>query len=265
MKPFLKWVGGKSLLIPQYETYFPTRYNRYFEPFLGSGAVFFHLQPKRAYLSDVNEELIITYQMIRRYAEEVIKQLKEMQTNHSKEHYYNIRKAQYTDGILRAARFIYLNKTCFNGLYRTNKKGLFNVPMGNYNNPNICDEETILNCSKVLYDKAFHTHVNEFDRVLDLVDIGDFVYLDPPYYPINNTSYTSYNGKKFNQDDFDTLVYKIFEIHKAGTKFMLSMSDCDYVRREYQLFNIVEISRKGSLNSDSSKRGKVKELLIMNY
>lgn len=198
LQPFVKWVGGKRGLLSQIIPHIPKDFNNYFEPFIGGGALFFELKKlgvlknKKIYISDVNSELINAYKIIRDYPIKLIDELKEFKKNHSKEFYYEIRAWDRDDSflnidkVLRATRFIYLNKTCFNGLYRVNKNNQNNVPMGSYKNPNICDEEVLYSVSEAL--KEVNIFNSSYQELLKYTLEGDFIYFDPPYYPLTQTS-----------------------------------------------------------------------------
>ncbi|MCY7276641.1 MAG: DNA adenine methylase, partial [Phormidesmis sp. CAN_BIN44] len=245
-RPFLKWAGGKNKLIQQYLPYFPEGYRRYHEPFLGGGAIFFHLQPPQSFLADINIELVNVYRCVREQVEELIVLLEEHTTLHGQEHFYVVRSQLTTsddwflDGnnLTRAARFIYLNKTCFNGLYRENSKGQFNVPIGSYEKPLICDPDAIRAASSALQSAQIDR--SSFDIVLDHAkDSDDFVYFDPPYYPLSATSkFTSYSRYSFNEPDQIRLKDTFVELSNRGVKVMLSNSDCPFVRDLFKDFKI---------------------------
>lgn len=270
-KPFIQWVGGKRELIPLYEEFLPKKFNVYFEPFLGGGAMFFYLQPEKSIISDNNPELIKTYEGVRDNPEEIIELLKELRKKHSKELYMAIRNIDREIDILTeltaseiAARFIYLNQTCFNGIYRVNKKGQFNVPIGSSLNRLICDEETLKNASKVL--KTAEISCSDFGNLLKKAAEGDFVYLDPPYFPISKYSdFTRYTKEKFYKDDQIRLKENIDYLTKKGVKIMLSNSNSEFIKDIYSNYKIISVQSSRSLNSDKNKRGKVSELLIINY
>ena len=270
-KPFLQWVGGKREMIPQYEEFIPTSFENYYEPFLGGGAMFFHLRPNKAILSDNNKELIKTYEGIRDNPEEVIQILKNLRLRHSEELYLTIREIDRKVDIFQemtsveiAARMIYLNQTCFNGVYRVNQKGQFNVPIGSSLNRLICDENNIRSASNAL--KGIPIIESDFDNTLKDAKKDDFIYLDPPYYPIStNSNFTRYTKEKFYQEDQIRLKEKIDRLHKIGCKVMLSNSDCDFTRGLYADYNIHTVYSGRLLNCKKNGRGKVSELLITNY
>jgi len=275
-KPFIKWVGGKRQLILELLKHIPKKFNNYFEPFVGGGALFFELynlgflKDKEVFLSDINEELINTYKTIRDYPNELIERIKEFKVKHNKEFYYQIRefdrKEDYKnlDNIIKAARFIYLNKTCFNGLYRVNKKGYFNVPIGSYKNPQIVDEENILEVSKALKNTIIK-HC-DYKEILKYVKKNDFVYFDPPYYPLNDTAnFTSYTQSNFLENEQIEL-FKTFETLSNKGGFVLeSNSDTDFINNLYKKFIIKKVLASRAINSKANKRGKITEVLIRNY
>ena len=267
-RPFLKWAGGKSKLISQYIPYFPAKFATYYEPFLGGGAIFFYLVNNSpafsAILSDINFELINAYCCVKDRVEELICLLEEHQKRHNKDYYYHVRLSKGTF-VENAARLIYLNKTCFNGLYRENSKGEFNVPIGKYKNPPICNPEGLRSVSVALQTTLIK--VRPFDAILDDAKTEqDFVYFDPPYYPLSNTSnFTAYSRFAFNEHDQIRLRDTFAELAKRGVKVMLSNSDCPLIRELYQEFNIHEISAARAINSNAKKRGKITELLVTSY
>ncbi|MBW4538484.1 MAG: DNA adenine methylase [Myxacorys chilensis ATA2-1-KO14] len=277
-RPFLKWAGGKHQLIGQYLPYFPTDYCHYYEPFVGGGAIFFHLQPERAVLTDINHELINVYRCVREDVENLIDRLEEHREDHCAEHYYQVRSlgvsqsgspptsaADIDRNLDRAARFIYLNKTCFNGLYRENSKGGFNVPIGSYKNPVICDPDILRADAQAL--QSAQIEVRSFDRILEQAkNAEDFVYFDPPYVPLNATSkFTSYSRYSFSEADQIRLRDVVVELRDRGVKIMLSNSDCPFVRELYKDFNIHTIYATRNINCNAEKRGKITEVLVTSY
>jgi DNA adenine methylase len=270
-RPFIQWVGGKREMIPQYEKLIPKKFNNYYEPFLGGGAMFFYLQPNKAILSDNNKELIKTYEGVRDNPEEVIKLLKELRSKHSEELFKKIRNIDRQVNIFAnlnsaeiAARMIYLNQTCFNGLYRVNQQGQFNVPIGSSLNRLICDEHTIRSASKIL--KSITIQESDFETSTRKAKAGDFIYLDPPYYPISiNSDFTRYTKEKFYQEDQVRLKQEIDHLSKIGCKIMLSNSDCDFIKNLYKEYKIHTVYSGRTLNCKKDQRGKVSELLITNY
>lgn len=263
--PFVKWVGGKRSLIKEIHAHLPEKFNNYFEPFVGGGAVFFSLSGRvsDATLADTNMELIITYQVIRKEPERLIEQLKIHKEHHSKEYYYEVRKQSPKDPLEIAARFLYLNKTCFNGLYRVNKSGQFNAPMGSYNNPNIVQSDNIHACYSVLQNVNL--------KFGDFTDVepekGDFVYFDPPYHPTTQSSFTSYTKDNFTEIDQIRLRDFIIKLHKKGVYIMLSNSNTPFIQDIYKAkyFNQHLVYAPRYVNCKPGERSKVSELLITNY
>jgi len=274
-KPFVKWVGGKRQLLKQFKElglYPPEGFNpnkaTYFEPFVGGGAVFLDLLPQKAVLSDMNQELIITYNVIKNDVKSLIKSLKKYK--YDKEFFLKIRaqKIDELSDLKIASRFIYLNRTCFNGMYRVNNQGQFNVPFGKYNNPLICDEENLLKLSKTLKNiKILH---QDYKQVLKKAKKGDFVYFDPPYYPVNKTSsFTNYTKEAFLEKEQEELRDTFVELHKRGCFVMLSNSNTPFINKLYsgidKKIKVHKIDANRMINSKTSKRGKIKEVLVINY
>ena len=272
-KPFLKWVGGKRALVDEIIQRMPHEFNNYFEAFVGGGALFFELKKrgmlagKKSYLFDANKELINAYNTVKNTPYELIEILKEFQDKHSHDFYYEVRvmdrEASFSSlpHALRAARFIYLNKTCFNGLYRVNSKGFYNVPIGRYTNPTICDANLIYSASHALQDTEV-LHV-DFAKVLDFAKKGDFVYFDPPYYPLTPTSnFTSYNQDVFLDDEQKRLFNTFEKLAQKGLHVMLSNSDTEFIKELYKDYQIDFVEMNRFINSKSGRRGKIKEMLI---
>ena len=264
-KPFIKWAGGKRNLIEKISPYFPSKFNCYYEPFLGGGAVYFSIENliQHAVLSDNNSELIITYQVIKNEPDRLIKKLKKLASNHSKEQYYLIRAKNPKNNLEVAARFLYLNKTCYNGLYRVNSLGKFNVPIGKYKEPNIVQEERILTCHKIL-EKA-EIVCNDFEKIKPKK--RDFVYLDPPYHPIDETSFTKYTKDNFTKKDQLRLAKLIKKLSKEGVYVMLSNSKTKFIEELYpkKYFKHKIVYAPRFVNCKPDKRGNIEELLITNY
>lgn len=272
-QPFVKWAGGKRGLLSQLLPLFPEKFNNYFEPFVGGGAVFFELyslgllEGKEVFLYDINSELVNTYNVIKKEPIKLIKLLYDYKKNHSSDFYYKIRsldreKSFSKSGkIQRAARFIYLNKTCFNGLYRVNKKNQNNVPFGRYSNPNICDEEVIYLASEALKD--VHIKNISYKNIVKYAKSGDFVYFDPPYLPLTPTAnFTSYNNTNFLEDE-QKMLFEIFkELSGNGCKAALSNSDTSFIKNLYNEFEIKKIKANRFINSRSKERGKINEILV---
>ena len=266
--PIVKWVGGKRQLMFELLKNMPENYNRYFEPFIGGGALFFELQPENAYISDMNEELINLYSVVRDSVDELIEDLSKHEI--SKEYFLEIRNIDRTEeysklsNVERASRFIYLNRTCFNGMYRVNSKGEFNVPFGNYKNPRIIDENNLLNCSELL--KKTEIKCADFSEIIHKVQKGDFVYFDPPYVPLNETSsFTSYTKDGFDIDMQFKLRDVCDELDSMGIKFMLSNSDTKLVNELYVNYNIKKVFASRQINANANGRGKITEVLVKNY
>jgi len=266
--PILKWAGGKTQLLKHYTRLFPSEFNRYFEPFVGGGAVFFHMVARnpelRAFLSDSNVELINCYNMVKNELPAVIRHLKKHKNDSA--HFYRVRGldvAQLTPAE-RAARLIFLNKTCFNGLYRVNRKGQFNVPFGKYENPKICDEVNLRAAERALCNTKVSTA--NFDSVLSQARRGDFVYLDPPYQPLSATSnFTGYTSNSFGEKDQERLANMFRKLTDKGCYAMLSNSDTPFIRELYSDFNIETVYANRAINSKGDKRGRVAEVAILNY
>jgi len=293
LKPFLKWAGGKSQLLNKIEQYYPfadKKITKYAEPFVGGGAVLFdifnHYDLKEIYISDINSELINTYCIIRDNIDDLIKLLKQYQseyisndTNERKKYYFNNRD-RFNELILnnneienteKAALMIFLNKTCFNGLYRVNKKGLFNVPMGAYKNPVVCDEKNLRAVSDRLQKVTIVC--GDYQKSSDFIDENTFVYFDPPYRPLNNTSnFTSYTENLFNDEEQIRLVKFVDLMHKKGAKIVISNSDPKNSNKDdnffdnlYKPYKIKRVEATRMINCNSDSRGKIKELLISNF
>jgi DNA adenine methylase len=261
-RPFLKWAGGKSKLIEQYSPYFPVGYKTYYEPFLGGGAIFFYLRPQQAMLMDINPELVNVYCCIRDSVDAVIEVLNIHQQQHNPDYYYHLRSTQFDQAVERAARLIYLNKTCFNGLYRENSRGEFNVPIGSYKKPAICAADALRAASWAL--QSTDIGVRPFEAVLEVAKTtDDFVYFDPPYHPISATSkFTGYNRYAFSAEDQTRLRDTFVSLAERGVKVLLSNSDCEFIRDLYREFPIHTMSASRAINSKGDRRGKINEVLI---
>lgn len=274
-QPFVKWVGGKRGLLSQIIPLIPKEFNNYFEPFVGGGAMFFELyslgllKDKKVYLFDINSELINAYNVVKNNPTELIKNLSKFKEKHSKEFYYEIRALDREENffkksdIYRATRFIYLNKTCFNGLYRVNSKGYHNVPIGSYKNPNISDEEVVYSASEALQSAIILNA--SYKDVLKYASKDDFVYFDPPYYPLTVTSsFTSYSEFSFLDKEQKELFEVFNKLNTKGSKVIHSNSDTDFIKELYKEFEIKNIQANRFINSKSSGRGKISEVLIRN-
>ncbi|MCC6553747.1 MAG: DNA adenine methylase [Polyangiaceae bacterium] len=261
-RPFLKWAGGKTQLLPRIQPLLPRRLKRYFEPFAGGAALFFHLRPRRALLSDINAELVDCYLAVRDSVEDLIEALK--RHRYDEEHYYAVRDLDPRELPLveRAARTIFLNRTGFNGLYRVNRAGNFNVPFGRFLKPNFCDEKNLRACSAAL--RGADLRVRDFTAVRDLADRGDFVYFDPPYAPLSDTAdFTSYVPGGFGWDQQERLSELFTELADRGVNVMLSNSSVPRVRDLYRGFQIVDVEAKRSINSRPNRRGtKAQEIVV---
>lgn len=272
-KPFVKWVGGKRQLLRQFREFglypkgFDEQKNTYYEPFVGGGAVFFELAPPQAIISDINKDLIITYEVVRDRVDELIKSLR----GHinTKDYYLMMRAknpAKMSD-VEVASRFIYLNRTCFNGMYRVNSKGQFNVPYGKYIHPVICDECNLRAASDAL--KNVNVLYANYHDAIASAKAGDFVYLDPPYYPLNATSsFTSYTKQGFLAKEQEELRDAYVELSKRGCYVMESNSNTEFIRKLYcniDNVSIHEVYAARAINANAYGRGKIKELVITNY
>lgn len=270
-QPFVKWVWWKRQLISQFEKLFPKEFNNYFEPFLWWWAVFFNLQKEKSFLSDINEELINTYKIIKSKPKKLIEFLKTLE--YSKECFINIRSwdrekdwtKKYTD-IQRAGRFIYLNRTCFNWLYRVNSKNEFNVPFGSYTNPDFVQEENIINVSKLLkYTKA-EIKVQSFDKVIEKAVRWDFVYFDPPYDVLSDTAnFTSYVKGGFGQEWQKKLAETFKQLDNIWIKVMLSNHDTPLIRKLYKWYKFRIVKARRNINSKGDLRWQINEIVVLNY
>jgi DNA adenine methylase len=267
-RPVLKWAGGKSRLLPELLRHAPNRFAGYHEPLMGGGALFFALASAQAFsratLSDVNPHLMDVYLALRDDVDGVIAALR--QHEYSEAHYYQVRALRPEDLPLaaRAARIIFLNKTCYNGLYRENRAGQFNVPFGRYRNPTICDEANLRAAALVL--QGVDIGVRPFPSILDLAQPGDFVYFDPPYHPVSATArFTQYSKHGFTAEDQRALRDVFAALQPRGVKAMLSNSDTPFIRELYAGFHIHEVQANRAINSRADRRGKITELIICNY
>lgn len=259
VRPFLKWVGGKRSILPELLKRLPDAYDVYHEPFLGGGALFFAIRPHEGYLSDVNFHLIITFKAVQNNVERLIEYLKLHSENHNKAYYLKARTHLFTetDPTKIAAWFIYLNKTCFNGLYRVNASGGFNVPMGDYKNPAILDADNLRNASKVLKGTEIEQH--DFTHVP--IYKNDFYYLDPPYHE----TYEGYSSSGFGDVEHTALAQFCRKVDAKGGYFMLSNSDTPFVRKLYEGYNIEQVEASRTISCKANQRGKENELIIRNY
>lgn len=269
--PVVKWVGGKRQLLSEITPLIPKRFTSYCEPFLGGGAVLFSVQPSRAIVNDLNGDLIAVYEVIRDDVEALVAELKKHEN--TPEYFYEIRDMdrnkelyQSLTKVERASRLIYLNKTCFNGLFRVNSLGEFNSPFGHYKNPNIVNEPVLKAVNKYLVSSNITFYSEDFAVTLDRIGKGGFVYLDPPYDPVSDTaSFTGYNKGGFARTEQIRLKQCCDDLTRRGVKFVLSNSATDFIKDLYKDYNISVVQAKRAVNSDASKRGLVEEVLIRNY
>lgn len=272
VKPYLKWAGGKRQLLPEIKQYIPKRINTYYEPFVGAAAVLFSLQPAKAVINDNNEQLILTYKAIRDNVDELIKLLEEHTKRNCEEYYYHIRGLDrnqevfaFMTDVQKAARLIYLNKTCYNGLYRVNAQGLFNVPYGRHKNPAICEEPVMRAVSKYLNSAEISILCGDYHDAVPQVDAESFVYFDPPYHSPDNTNFTGYSAGGFGEAEQIKLRDVFAELTARGTKCLLSNSDTHFIRSLYEDYKIEAVTASRAINSDAAGRGKVNEVLIRNW
>lgn len=276
-KPFLKCAGGKGQLLDQFRHFYPERFNKYIEPFVGGGAVYFDLHSKakikEAILIDLNKDFIDCFKAIKECKNELIRLLEKHKEQHSKKYYYKIRNKVRNDFEVwnnldlaeKAAVVIYLNKTCFNGLYRVNKKGQFNVPIGRYKNPEIFDEENLKLANESL-NGACKIEADDFSKCLDYAEEADFIYLDPPYNPMSKTAnFTSYTKNSFDENEQRRLADVFRKLDKKGCLVMLSNSDTDLINELYKDYRKEEVKAKRFINSKAQGRGAINELVILNY
>jgi DNA adenine methylase len=273
-QPFLKWAGGKSQLLEQFEPFFPDSVRSYREPFLGGGAVFFHLKarfPKmRATLRDNNRELVNCYEVVRDRVEELIGRLDahlEEFRSHGQLYYYDVRKQHKLSGLVeRAARMIFLNKTCYNGLWRVNARGEFNVPIGSYRPERVSlySRSNLLGASAALQEVDLR--VEDFRQTLDQAQRGDFVYVDPPYHPLSRTAnFTSYTQEEFGPAEQEELAERFAAAAGRGALLMLSNSDTLTTRQLYAAFHLQTVQARRAVNCDGAKRGRISELVALSY
>lgn len=272
IQPFLKWAGGKRQLLPKIRIFIPRKYKIYFEPFVGAGAVLFDLQPQTALINDTNEELVNCYKIIKKQPARLIAAAR-AHPIHAR-HFYHLRSQDRDPGLKtltaveRAARTIYLNKTCFNGLFRVNSQGQFNVPFGNYADPTIVNEVVIKAVSRYLNDASVQVSNDDFADALEGAGRGDFVYLDPPYDPLSDTSsFTGYNLTSFGREEQRRLKGVCDDLHRRGCKLLLSNSATPFIRKLYSdksKYTVVEVDANRNINAVGSGRGKITELLIFN-
>lgn len=278
IKPYLKWAGGKRQLLPEIKKYLPKNLGslRYYEPFIGAGALFLDRQPRRAVINDNNAELILTYTVIRNNADDLIRALIAHREQNNEEYYYRVRGQDRNcnwfaarSDVEKAARLIYLNKTCYNGLYRVNSQGMFNVPYGRYVNPAICDETVLRAIHRYLSHENTEINIFHGDFAVAVADAGrnSFVYFDPPYHSPDNTNFTGYQAGGFGEAEQERLRDVFVERTNAGAKCLLSNSDTPFIRGLYNdgRFEVIPVKAKRAINSDGAGRGEVDEVLIRNW
>jgi DNA adenine methylase len=276
IKPYLKWAGSKRQLLTEIKKHLPKDISSYtyYEPFIGAGALFFELQPKKAVINDINEQLILTYNVIKGNVDELIILLKNYQKKNVEEYYYEIRnidrdliKFNSLTNIEKASRLIYLNKTCYNGLYRVNSKGFFNVPYGKYINPLIFDEIVLRQISNYFNTNEINIKNIDFEQAVSTADKKSFIYFDPPYHSPDKTNFTDYQAKGFDENEQERLCKVMIKMSNNGVKCLLSNSDTDFIRElyNYDLFDIIPVQAKRVINSDPTGRGVVNEVLIKNW
>ncbi len=270
LKPFVKWVGGKTTSIPSLLEYIPEQISTYVEPFVGSGAVLMSLNFDKAIINDSNSELINAYNVIKSKLGELEFYLSTL--IYDRKLYDEIRAWDRSpdfdkrSDVERASRFIFLMKTCYNGLYRVSKKNFFNTPFGNYKNPTICDTQTLEACSSFFNQKDIRILCQDYQTLLEIIPKDAFVYLDPPYFPVSKTAnFTQYQSGNFKQDEHQRLYEFCLELHRRGIKFLQSNSDVPHIRELYRDFNINTVAVSRRINSNTSKRNAVNELIITNY
>ncbi|MEA5466650.1 DNA adenine methylase [Leptothoe sp. PORK10 BA2] len=270
LRPFLKWAGGKRQLVPELLKYAPSAYGRYYEPFIGGGALLLTLQPEAATISDRNSELINCYQVVKHAVEDLISHLK--QHYNEANYFYEVRdwdrQAEFSakTSVQRAARIIFLNKTCYNGLFRVNAKGQFNAPFGRYKNPTIADETVLRNVSQYLNQARVTIHQADFATTVAAAGDQDFVYFDPPYDPISTTSsFTAYDRSRFDRTEQQRLKAVVDELSARNCQVLLSNAYTDFIQDLYRDYRCVRVGATRAINSNATKRGKVDEILVMNY
>ena len=274
-KPFVKWAGGKRQLIPILNQNLPESFGTYYEPFLGGGALLFHIltdkNGQKCSISDLNSDLVLAYTTIRDRVDSLIASLKNHEKNYQKDsesYYYSIRESNPRSEIEKTSRLIFLNRTCFNGLYHVNSKGKFNVPLGKYSNPNIVNEENLYAVSNILQSSRISIKCRDFGAVLRDAKKGDLIYFDPPYQPTSATAnFTSYTNKDFTYDDLTRLAELCLKLDSRGCNVLLSNSDSKEVADIFakNTWKITKIEANRSINSNSKKRTGHFELLIKNY
>lgn len=270
MRPFLKWAGGKRQLLRELKKHVPKTYGTYYEPFVGAGAVLFHLRPERAVINDVNGDLMNAYRVVKEHIDELLAALSLHRND--REYFYEVRALDRTTGftdlncIERASRLIYLNKTCYNGLFRVNSQGQFNVPFGRYKNPKIVNEHVLRHVHQYLATNDVTIVNQDFADALETATRGDFVYLDPPYDPVSDTAaFTGYFVNGFGKREQIRLKDTVDELTRRGCLVLLSNASTPFIRELYQGYDIHTLSASRAINSNASRRGKIDEVLVKNY
>ena len=268
MQPFVKWVGGKREVIKKYLcNHIPKKFNKYYEPFVGGGSMLFFLEPASAVINDINKELITCYNVIKKYPKQFIKNMEIFKSKNNETDYYIIRDTEYDNEIDIASRFLYLNKTCFNGIYRVNSKGKFNVPYNGGNSTSFLDPENIINISNYFNDKKIEILNIDFEKVIQMTKKDDFLFCDPPYdYEIGSKGFDSYSKNGFGTEGQIRLSKSLKEADNRGVKWMLTNHDTKLIRDLYIDFKIINIKTNRFINSDANKRKNTgNEVIIKNY
>ncbi|MGF3076561.1 DNA adenine methylase [Facklamia sp. P12934] len=272
LAPILKWVGGKRQLLDKINPLIPRKITTYVEPFVGGGAVLFDLQPKKAVINDYNSELINVYKVVKDNPDELLALLEEHDKLNNEEYYYKVRELDRNKNyekmseVEKAARIIYLNKTCFNGLFRVNQAGQFNSPYGRYKNPNIINKPAILAMSTYFNKNNIRILEGDYKQALKGLRKGAFVYFDPPYMPIStSSSFTGYTENGFSQKEQIELKKECDKLNERGINFLLSNSDHPLIRDLYKDYEIITVKARRSINSNGNKRGEINEVLVRNY
>ena len=271
MKPVLKWVGGKTQLLSEIRKRIPPQFNTYYEPFVGGGAVLFDLAPNEAVIGDMNSELINLYTVIKDSPEALILDLQKHEN--TSEYFYALRSADRDSeayhlmpAVQKASRIVYLNKTCYNGLYRVNSRGELNAPFGRYKNPKICDEANITAISKFFNNSNIKMRLGDFEKVVKDAKAGDFVYLDPPYDPVSESAnFTGYNANGFSREDQIRLKECCDRLNEKGVYFLLSNSATSFIQKLYKDYSIDFVEAKRAINCKGEGRAPVFEVLVRNY